>query len=344
MSPFSSDYVCMFGNHKKQTMRKRYSLLDSVGVNLFYLENYPRIDKRKKLKMLPHTYAMEWSMRVTGINRLFSKDDVYELLVRLSMILETRGIVEDWFDNDRLFSYTVAGKPYVLTLQDVIGHFGLEIVNSVENFQTREHFMSNIRRGFVVESILQLTDYPFRLAGSFSDEDFNEELAGELEKGVATDTVKKAEVFAAHLIKLIPDNAFDKNERIIEKEQELAERRERMETIPVFDVLKIPLETRKKCYDIMFREDLKDEDYVFTEEDLKDRDKKENMFIPFLHLAWLFANDMMVEDEGMMWPEEAVRDFDESPFYDEDETISFYSTFEDYGMDECVPFLKGVGM
>ena len=323
-------------------MKKKYSSFESVGMNLYYIKDYPININTGKPKIIPQTYAMEWAMRVTGINRLFSKDDIYELLLRLSIVLDSNGIIEDWFNNDKLLSFTISNAPYLLTIEDVFFHFGLEISNDIENKKTRKLFYKTIDSGFFVESMMISFGSPFKLIGYSYSSDHNKEIVNILKNGIPKETINKAIAFADYLIKLAPENAFEITEAMKEKLQELSDRKLRMETIPVFDVLNIPLNIRKQCYDIMFDIDLKESDFILSSDDKKNNEKRENEIVPFLHLAWLLANDMMVEEPPFIYPEEAVKNFD-IDFFDFD-GINLQITIEDYNMEECMLLLKGVGV
>jgi len=325
-------------------MDNENSIMGSPVINVLYIKGYPLDHDSGKLKVLPQTYAMEWAMRVTGINRLFTRDDMYEFLVRLVIILDSRGIVEDWFTNDRLFGFTVNDEMYVLTIEDVIFHYGIENFDTAENKISREHFFTIIDKGFSFESFLVNNGHPFRIAGAAYGSDINQELISELSNGVSVDIINRAELFASHLMKkYVPDDIFiNISEKIKIKNKQLAERRKAIENLPVFDVLKIPVDIRKKCYEIMFAEPPVDNELIRKEEDRTNPDIKENKVMSFLHLAWLFANDLMVDEGHEAWPVEGVKDFDVDLFGNG--LVNLKITFEEYYMDECVEILKGVGV
>lgn len=319
-------------------MNEKYSIFINWGINVYCIDDYPNIHNDENIKFLPQTYAMYWVMTATGINRLFSKDDVYELLVRLAIVLKTIGFTGNWINGKKLFGFTFDEELYDLTIDDVFKHFGMDVVDEIKNMNTREQFFAYMNKAARIEGLIEIMGNSFRLVGDNSDD----RLIKDLQTGKAIEVIKEAEKNADFLVRQASENAFKKNERIIEMEQELEERLKRMVSVPRFDILKIPVETRRKCYKIMFDEVFDDEDFVNSKEDVEKELKYEcNFYIQHLYLAWLFANGLMIDYGTHAWPEEAFGDLDFDFF--EDGGINLLDDYDAYNMKKCEILLKGAG-
>ncbi len=105
----------------------------------------PLLENRKNSGEVHHSsYGMFWCMSATSFYRIFSKEDMREFLFRLAITLHSINLLDNWLINDRLFNYSFKGQHYLMTIQNIINHFGFEAYDTYDNFSNREHFLANV--------------------------------------------------------------------------------------------------------------------------------------------------------------------------------------------------------
>ena len=320
-------------------MEKRTSM-SPIGFNTGYIENYyGQEGPAKDREILPQTYGVHWCMLATHVNRLFTKEDMHEFLLRLGIVLNGRRIMENWFSSWKLFDFELEGMRYALTVQDLINHYGLEAVDSVDNFRPRDHFLKNLRS----------TLHSVTLASSFwkchvilpektGEHEYVFDVKGHIPE--ITDTLlKNAELFARDIMQMAPPGYFDRiTAARREKMRELEERRNAIAALPRFDLAAIPEETVEQCMSIMWGEEWEKIKRDHDPEELENEKRR------LIYLAWLFANDLMVFDENGLAHEVEGITLDYEDYEYEDGGFNLIETFDDFGMEEVLPLLKGVGV
>jgi len=134
----------------------------------------------------------------------------------------------------------------------------------------------------------------------------------EIQSIITPELIKKSEFFASDVLAQIPDEAFvDKNVRMLEKEKEIEGRRIMIRNYPVFDVNNYSDDVLKEISLTIFGE--KDTEYY-----LSDAEDFHVFVVPWIHLAWLFANNLMNIEEHNAYPKEGAADDFDINFFDDD--------------------------
>jgi len=276
------------------------SNLSDIGINLTYTKGMPVEYFRYHGHAPATSYTMLWCMLATGFSRIFTKEDMKEFLFRLTFALNSMNLVETWLMKDHLMDFKVKGKTYVLNLDDIVMHLGIEVIDSIENHSAREKYLSGISGGIATAMLLGgLEDFSI-LEPVIEDNIIQMKQAKELIPEVTPELLAKAEFFVSDLMKFIPEEAFtDRNPLIAEKEQEIEHRRDRIRNLPVFDIRKIP----RRIIRDWVHEIFKPEDATKLLQDKKEFDKHVK---PYVYLSWLMAKDLIIMNGPFTCAKEGV--------------------------------------
>lgn len=305
--------------------------------NNFFIDGEP-LEYYKKTGEFHHsTKAMQWCMTITSVHRIFYEADLKEFLFRLAIVMDKMKLTEKWLCNYELFSYRCEDKSYVFTIEEILKHIGFQCLNSIENFSDREIFLSKINANIGIGAFLGIFTGISVMPLIKKSEDEYVISTATYAPDMTGDLLKKASFFRDDAMRFFLPEMFKKiNVRIIAKEKELEERRQKIKNLPVFDIDKIPKETINKCLYSLFNENFV-ADLLGCEEDF-------NIFAkPMIYLAWLLANDMLVYD-GITYDTIEGVPIDYDDYELEDGGWNLYQTIIDYNMYELIPILKGVGI
>jgi len=276
------------------------SNLSDIGINLTYTKGMPVEYFRYHGHAPATSYAMLWCMLATGFSRIFTREDMKEFLFRLTFALNSMNLVETWLMKDHLMDFKVKGRNYVLNLDDIVMHLGIEVIDSIENHSAREKYLSGISGGIATAMFMGgLEDFSV-LEPVIEDNIIQMKQAKELIPEVTPKLLAKAEFFVSDLMKFIPEETFtDRNPLIAEKEHEIELRRARIRDLPVFDIGKIP----RKIIRDWGHEIFKPEDAAKLLQDKTEFDKHVK---PYVYLAWLMANDLLIMNGPFTCAKEGV--------------------------------------
>jgi len=314
--------------------------MDNLSFTTKYINNYHIKYNLKEGEFAPQTYAMYWCMLATGINRIFTKEQLDEFLLRLAITMESLQLVENWFGWDKFLTFTFNDQYYSLTVEDVFMHFGFEAVDSYQDEIQQDLYLNSvsgwIRRAQIVghygggfQVIYPRKEFNYEGEDTFVIEKITKEFA------VTQELKNKASFFADDVLKHMGREQLLLSPNINEKHIELEKRNLDVANLPVFDLEKIPVDLRNKCFYLMF--DDKYAHYLINEVPKEEHKQKANKY---LYLAWLFAHELIWGDVYEYNFHEGVQ-INEQDYAEEDETFNIFQTIDDYNMEECVPLLKG---
>ena len=318
-------------------MEERKSAVGNVGVNYQYILNYRLVSKPNETSVLPpSTKAMHWCMMATRINRIFSEEDLNEFLFRLPIALHSLNLLDNWITYDHLMNYKTSDTILTFSTRDIISHFGIEVSDSVNNFISRDTFLSEF------ESHLT----KIMLIGLFSGVEvlpFKTDLLSEtiiIEKPsiahlIDEKMIKDAEFFAVDVLSMAPKDLYDNQDRFKDKLLEIERRKAIIANRPKFNLKAIPADIRDQCMEMMF-----DTEWV-ADSRLNAPDDYEDLANKYIYLAWLFANDLMISDGVMADPVEGV-DLDPMNYEFEDGGFNLLQTYDDNNFEAVKPLLKGL--
>lgn len=303
-------------------------------IDYTYLTGSAKSHFDSKGEVSPAAYALLWCMTATSFNRIFTRYDLKEFLFRLAITLHSMELVESWLLKDRLMPYSFRGNEYILTLDDVADHFGIEVIDAVENCSTRENFMNNVAKGIKNAMFMGVFEGMEVIAPRNIGEGEKEISGQPFAPEITPEVVKKAEFFANDILKFIPQEKTVRSAEMLEKEKELEQRREKIKNYPVFDINKIPPETIKQCIEAMYAP-------KSAKEILEIPEDFETFGRPMIYLAWLYANNFLEFKEGTAYPVEGF-DINYEDYELEDGGFNLRVTIEEHNFDEILPLLKGL--
>ena len=301
-------------------------------INLKYINN----SFIRTGKILPSSQAITWCMLATSVNRIFTKEDLRELLFRMAIKLHSTDLIETWLIKGQLIKYTVREFSHILTVEDLIMHIGLEVIDSADNLCSRGHFLEHIEFGIQHANFIGAMEGISVINPNFENNDILSDYPVKIcAPELTPDLIAKAEFFADDLMKFIPEEAFDNRSiAMVEKEMEIYERQERIWMLPIFDIKKIPPEIILQCLQIIYMPE-------YVEKLLKDPEKFEKTGKPKIYLGWLLANDFMVFKGTYVWPREGFP-FDLGDYLLEGGGHNLRETIDIYNLEELNDLLKGI--
>lgn len=231
--------------------------------------------------------------------------------------------------------YSVGDGKYTFTLENIVMHFGFESIDAYFNLSDRKSFYPRLANGIINAAVIGKHEN-FTVIGAERD------AMGEIQltrknpaPGVITEKmIANAEFFADDLMKFIPEEIFEnKPEEMRKKEEELKERREKIENLPVFDINQVPHDIIKKCAETMYIEE-------YAEEAVNDPVLFEKEIAPFIYLGWLFHNNLLERDvDFMLQPVEGVP-FDYEKYFLEKNAYNLDVTIGEHEIENMEPYLK----
>jgi len=317
-------------------MKELKSSMAPVGVNLTYVLNYPTIKGNKELSLLPSSKAMHWCMMACGVHRIFNEKDLREFLFRLPIALHCRNLLQNWFGYNELMTYKVGENQFIFSVSDVFAHYGIEIQDSLNNYESREVFLNSLEKNQRTAQLISLFS-GIEVIPLPHDDDGDPFYSSKEEILTAPATEKilyDAEFFCNDVMKLVPDDLFIRQDRFEMKISEIENRKVAIAGIPKFEISDVPSKIIDDCMLLMFKDewitDIKQnapEDYI-------------ELASKYIFLAWLFANDLMISDGVFADPVEGINLNPED--YEEEDGINLLHTYELYNMEEVKPIMKGL--
>lgn len=302
-------------------------------LNLNYCKGRPYEYFGANDEALPASYAIVWLMMATRVNRIFTREDMKEFLFRTAILLDKKELTETWLMEDRLTAFEFHGQRYYLTLEDVSSHVGIEVHDVVDNLSPREAFYKSLKEQRKELMYLSLYYGCNIVLPERQDEKTIAYPMSEIKPVLTPELIEKAEFFAADVLAQMPAEAFeDEDSRMAEKTAELNERRKAISAYPVFNIANYTDDVLRELCVTIFGE--KDAEYYLSEKEDFDR-----MVVPWIHLAFLFANDLMDVDELTAYPKEGTPDDLDIDFFD-DGGINLLESYRAYELDRVAHLLK----
>lgn len=312
-------------------------------INIAYCRNYENLIRTKdnEKELSPQTNALFFLMFACGIYRLFDRSALYELLTRMAIIFKHQSIVDNFFLNDSLFVIKTESYRYTMTMKDMEDHLGLEIANAPDDLIARVEWLKNIRKHWKAANIVGVFGNNPMIEKTTIDRNVYQ-ISIHPDMEINREYQNSIELFATEALKSIPEVSFkDLQYRVAEVRQNLSKYRKRLKKKPrhEFNYSIIPRGTKAKICDACFG-------YIKNKEEMYN----EPVFISLCYLAWLWANNYVVEYRLEMDSKKAyTAEVDpRMPFNYEDYDglnslefgINIYDTFYDFNLDKVSHLLK----
>ena len=186
-----------------------------IGFNLNFLHNKEQYIKSENA---PYAKTLIGLMLLTGVQRLFEKEDVFELMKRAQILLPEQRIIDNFFTNDSLFTFKFNELSYQFTVVHLKDLIGLETLNEPENYTPHIKWESNVSHNKLMYDMLVAGDAlngleltVFQPLVNTVDGDievnFNKNQTPHTIK-YSSGLLKQAELLANTIVNEIPENNF----------------------------------------------------------------------------------------------------------------------------------------
>ncbi len=104
--------------------------MNDIFLDCNFLVNKEKYEQKENR---PYVIALGGLMLVTGVHRLFEKNDVYELIKRAQLFFPEQNMIDNFFTNDSLFSFKYKYVYYQFKFEHLKELIGLETLNTAKN-------------------------------------------------------------------------------------------------------------------------------------------------------------------------------------------------------------------
>lgn len=309
--------------------------MDNIAINLNFIKDKEHWNNQDQL---PFVMALSGLMILTGVYRLFEKEDVEEVFKRAQVLLPERQIIDNYFSNESLLKFDFNDLQYEFTAEHLMGLIGLETLDASENRLSFLDWtnkvngcidMYNLLLGFGVFRELQLTEFSSHVTPIDQGIDIDMSKTSDVELTLNPQVLAHANLLGETISKDIGLPAFNRiKEEFPNKLKVLALRNAPFEE-PEFDFEKLPIRKQQELWKILWPDMEHFDDPVQREYEGK-----------LIYLAWLWANGFVREgSEGFYDVDPRMKKFSLSDYEDEDGGTNLLTTYEDHSLEDLAHLL-----
>ena len=280
----------------------------------------------------PEVHALWYLMLVTKVNRLFTKEDLWQLVYRMQWLFPEIGFTDKFLLDDEVAEYKYHGMKHSLMLTDVEQLIGSMVIDTPLSFESLESFKSNPASKYNAAGVLGML-LPVRLDLPQYD-NAGEEMSvnHENEYWMKHDVSSKAKVFADSVCSAIPEAAWERIDMEYADKIREFEARKNAGPHAVFDWDAYSNEQKKEVCDIVW------EDFC----DIEEGPDCESYHV--MHLCWaLIYGYVKLEPYGAYEDRECLSevyseyiDYDQYEIPDECGGISMCDYYEVLGLNRVL--------
>ena len=152
--------------------------------------------------------ALAWCMNITGMEALFTREDLFEFLVRLFTAIPELRAEEHFIEGEYLFEFHWEGMPYRMYPEDLVACLGLHIWDLPDNNLSREKWLQNLpayrKSAWISSSLFRQTLNPVHSG---------EQAAYVSGPEVSAEALRAKESLANYLLACMDEEAFRSFER-----------------------------------------------------------------------------------------------------------------------------------
>lgn len=100
-------------------------------------------DINQEGRLHPLTKALAVCLTATNMNMLFTKQDVFEFLVRIQLVFPFLKIDEHFKSSNHLFCFSENDDAHKMCIEDIYNHIGIRMSNALDNNE-RSEFINNV--------------------------------------------------------------------------------------------------------------------------------------------------------------------------------------------------------
>ncbi len=305
--------------------------------NFGFLKNFQDVFNHNKNIATFEVQALFYLMAITGIYRLFERDDLYELLKRAQLIFPDRKLIEQFLRDDKILEFTAENNHYHLDSDLLESFIGFEILDAAENKHTFESWAGKIPNfKFLANMVadnantLQLDTTDSNITKNNGNIEIDIQKTPDNDVKFNHQDLVNAELFAASVLKDITNEGFDRlKKQFPNKFLQLELRKEPFEE-PIFDFNMFSTEKREalwKCF--------------FPKMEYYEHAPTREHHINLIHLAWLWANGFVIEDDlDNVHVDPRIKNFDPNDYEIDGEGFNLWTTKEDESLEDLFPLLE----
>lgn len=220
--------------------------MKDIAFNYTYLKNRDYWFQEEGFKK--EMSALLFLMNYAGVYRVFTKEDVFELMTRVALVIKGQPVFEHVFLEQKIFKFDIDGLPCEFDINDLKQLVGFEYVDVKTNFCPRERWISKRPQFWNnAKSLSEIMETEINVHGTESQDVINYSYPDHTLKNFTDKEISDAEILAEEVIKEIGEEPFvwlEKTHPL--KLRELEMRRNAAEISFAFDEL--PLARQKELW------------------------------------------------------------------------------------------------
>lgn len=309
--------------------------MDNIAINLNFIKDKEHWSNQEQL---PFVMALSGLMILTGVYRLFEKEDAEEVFKRAQLLLPERYIIDNFFSNESLFKFGFNDLQYEFTTEHLKGLIGLETLDASENRLSFLDWTTKVKGcidmyhlllGFGVFEGIRLTEFSSHVTPIEQGIDIDLSKKSDFELTLNPQLLAHANLLGETISKDLGLPAFNRiKEEFPNKLKVLALRNAPFEE-PEFDFEKLPLEKQQELWKVLWPD----------MEHFKDPSQRKQHG-KLMYLAWLWVNGFVMKDSsGFYYVDPRMTKFCLSDYEDEDGATNLFTTYEDYSLEDLTQLL-----
>ena len=286
-------------------------------------------EKYEQKENKPYVIALGGLMLVTGVHRLFEKNDVYELIKRVQLFFPEQNMIDNFFTNDLLFSFKYKHVCYQFKFEHLKELIGLETLNAAKNSLAYSDWIIKNESCVIMYNICLLDGFLSGLILDHTKERFNKNnpkgsyslMMKQRILSLSKECVLKADFLAEKIASEL--NLFDRLKSDFPNKLMVLHMRNRPFVEPKFNIKNI-------SESVMIK--------LNTHFNMISKTDDCNKLI---YLSWLWANGFVIEcKDGFLYVDSRVKSFDLNDYKLLGESLS--ELYIQYKLNDILFLLKDI--
>lgn len=305
--------------------------MQPISMNLKYLKKADEIFFAYQEKPIPELQALYYLMTVTGINRIFEKDDLYELFRRSQILFPELDLVGRFMAEDVFLEFSWQNGKYYLDLDFLRNCIGFEAHDLAVNQIAPDCWEFGISDRISTANLFGAFTKSVTLGDSIITNGSTIEIhTRSLNKETLTDEEnKRGKILAETVLKEIPEFEFQRLKKAFPNKFLELQMRSQSLNLPEFQFDSFSKEKQEILWSHFFPE----------MEHFNDEATRE-YYERFIYLAWLWANGFIMDDDiNNVCVDPRIEDFDYMDYEIDDMGFNLYETKLRDGLEKLFPLL-----
>lgn len=302
-----------------------------ISFNLKYLKKSDDFYFAYRENPIPEFQALYYLMTVTGVNRLFEEDDLYELLRRSQILFPELDMIRRFMTDDIFLEFSWKNGKYVLDLDFLKNSIGFEAHDLALNQIASDFWDVGISNQVSAANLFGALTKTVTLGEAVIRNGNTIEIKTKSlnQESLTNEENKRAEILASTVLKEIPESEFLRLKKNFSNKFLELEMRTRSFEAPVFDFNSYPKQKQEALWS-HFYPNMENFDDVETRE----------YYEKFFYLAWLWANGFILDDDINNVQVDPRIDFDYMDYEIDDMGFNLYESKLREDLEKLFPLLE----